>query len=101
MDRAWRGEGRGILVSSARNFRIRTPGVEKTSAWARHSDPGTCDLQNLGERPSRPLSCPVPHAVQPASMAEGRSVKSVKDVPADKFIAAFAAYLKQTNKVRG
>ena len=34
-------------------------------------------------------------------MAEGRSVKSVKDVPADKFIAAFAAYLKQTNKVRG
>ncbi|PRW59438.1 40S ribosomal S19-1 [Chlorella sorokiniana] len=32
-------------------------------------------------------------------MADDRP-KSVKDVPADKFIEAFAAYLKQTNKVQ-
>lgn len=32
-------------------------------------------------------------------MADDRP-KSVKDVPAEKFITAFAAYLKQTNKVR-
>lgn len=33
-------------------------------------------------------------------MADDFRPKSVKDVPADKFITAFAAYLKQTNKVR-
>lgn len=32
-------------------------------------------------------------------MAEDRP-RSVKDVSADAFISAFAAYLKQTNKVR-
>ena len=38
---------------------------------------------------------------QPAKMADDFRPKSVKDVPADQFITAFAAYLKQTNKVRG
>ena len=37
---------------------------------------------------------------QPAKMAEDRP-KSVKDVPAEAFIKAFAAHLKQGNKVSG
>ena len=46
-----------------------------------------------------PFSLKPPRAIGCGAMAEGFSPKSVKDVPKDKFIEAYAAHLKANDKV--
>ena len=89
------------MPSRLHNGSKLVPGSHATLSTA---PPG---LQFAFWRPQRPLSAlrlvSVRAGQQPSNMEEvsaPRGPVHVKDVPCDLFISAFAAYLKQTNKVR-